>query len=53
MEAGHSRGGAEDCSILSPQPQPIESIGENFQDYSWIQDFEAESRPQNTELGGF
>ena len=30
------------------------SIGESFQDYSWIQDFEAdfpmESRPQNPEL---
>ena len=29
-------------------------MGESFQDYSWIQDFEAdftESQPQNAELG--
>ena len=27
-------------------------MGESFQDYSWIQDFEAiESQPQNPELG--
>ena len=29
-------------------------MGEGFQDYSWIQDFEAdfiESQPQNAELG--
>ena len=36
-------------------------MGKNFQDYSWIQDFEAdfpqkrstESQPQNAELGRF
>ena len=31
-------------------------MGESFQDYSWIQDFEAdsiESQPQNSELGRF
>ena len=29
-------------------------ICESFQDYSWIQDFEAaESQPQNAELGRF
>ena len=26
-------------------------MGESFQDYSWIQDFEADFRPQNAEPG--
>ena len=25
-------------------------IGESFQDYSWIQDFETDFQPQNAEL---
>ena len=29
----------------------LKPVGESFQDYSSIQDFEIESQPQNAELG--